>query len=147
MGIDNGIQRHVFAAQDRVYRWLAPALLKSKAVSPRLLSQADGRVTFVLETKVTKNSFKTYGQAAGMTRRTGLTETPLLPSLQLGPVPVGALAGARSRPHLNEPASTGLNPPDLLRKSAVYEQSCNDELRVTPRASGIAQPSDRSIGC
>jgi len=27
-----------------------------KAFSPRLLSQADGRVTFVLETKVTKNS-------------------------------------------------------------------------------------------
>src|SRR5690625_7842064 len=59
---------------------------RSKAVSPRLLSQADGRVTVVWETKVTKNSFK----SARLGRRNdwlwGLTETPPLPSRWLGPV-------------------------------------------------------------
>src|SRR5690625_682423 len=48
------------------YCRLPPGFLKSKAVSPRLLSQADGRVTFVWETKVTKNSFK----SARLGRRT-----------------------------------------------------------------------------
>src|SRR5690625_3881747 len=82
--------RAAFYAGRRVF-WLTPGFwlkarfccakyARSKAVSPRLLSQADGRVTFVWETKVTKNSWQARGWAAGLIGSGGLTETPLLPS-------------------------------------------------------------------
>src|SRR5690625_4990652 len=45
-----------------------------------LAAQADGRVTFVRETQLSKDSWQARGGAAGLIGSGGLTETPFLPS-------------------------------------------------------------------